>query len=50
MNTGRLSLKHIKQRDATLLKRDQQLSGLFRVAETPGPLVVQLMFVEDDAT
>jgi len=49
VNTGRLSLKHIKHRNC-FFQPDQQLSRLFQVAETERRPVVQLTFVDDDAT
>ena len=41
-------MDEIHQTEATV-KPDQQLSWLFHVAQMPRRLVVQLMFIDDDA-
>ena len=47
--TVHLRTKHTKHRHF-VVQRNQQLSFVFSVAQTPRLLVVELMFIDDDAT
>ena len=48
--TVHLTTNHIKHCHVAVVKPNQQLSFVFSVAQTPRLLVVELMFIDDDAT
>jgi len=47
--TVHLTTKNIKHCDVATVQRNQQLSWLFFVAQTPWP-IIELTFVDDDAS